>query len=467
MPALQKARLMKITSPKSGDPEVLEQVDVQFNPTSLKLQITNKSEGGRSAGRSKRQNTGQSSATLTMDLHYDTADEGTTDEPVSVRERTRFVESFVRPGPKGSEPPPKVRFHWGNLVFDGLVETVDVDFDHFAASGVPLRAKVGLAIVEQDPTYEIEKPKADEAGGGKKPDAGSATDAAPGGAAGGVFDRVAMALAGETAVDISARLGLDPSAWRGLSVDLGASLELGAGVEVGFSASLGASVGLGATVGFAAGVDVSLEAAFGLDADTSASGGAPAASGGAVDSARASGFALASAGGVQSAIESVAIARTSAAAAAARGAFTSKSMTPLAPGAPLASGASGAPSASPPASRVAPARPGRPEQDRAPLAVTSGTGSIAGASRTSPPAPPPPRVDRRAATYGYGVPLRPRVSIAADERNGVVVVGSSRSAAGDRAGAPSWTRLPSPSAAPGGTKHCACRGPCGHRGGTT
>src|ERR1700761_5423678 len=72
-------------------------IEVQFNPATMRLQISNATEGGESLGRQVRQHLGKSSTTLTLDLIFDTADEGTTVAPRSVRDRTAIIEKYVLP----------------------------------------------------------------------------------------------------------------------------------------------------------------------------------------------------------------------------------------------------------------------------------------------------------------------------------------------------------------------------------
>ena len=68
-----------------GTNQTANDIHVQFNPATLHLQISNNIEGGDSIGKQVRQFIGSSSTTLTCDLIFDTADEGTTDNPVSVQ----------------------------------------------------------------------------------------------------------------------------------------------------------------------------------------------------------------------------------------------------------------------------------------------------------------------------------------------------------------------------------------------
>src|SRR5207253_1223229 len=110
----------------SGDPAkgpIGPEIPVQFNPTTLKLQLNNKVEGGQTTGQPVRQYIGSSSSTLTLDLVFDTADEGTTESPVSVLEKTAQVEAFLLPVTKDGQKqvPPRARFHWGKLIVDGVV----------------------------------------------------------------------------------------------------------------------------------------------------------------------------------------------------------------------------------------------------------------------------------------------------------------------------------------------------------
>jgi hypothetical protein len=463
MPALEKATLLEIKADGSAAPIPGTEIDVQFNPQSLKLSLSNKIEGGDTRGRQKRQYLGKTSTTLSFDLHFDTADEGTDEEPVSVRTRTAAVERFVLPKGQGNQKqaPPKVRFHWDQLVIDGIIEDVAIDFDLFAANGAPLRAKIGVSIKEQDAKYELlhSGPGANQPDNAAAPGGGGA---GPGSNARGATDTTATALGGESAADFAARLGLDPGAWRGIAAQLGASssLTLKAGVEIDFSSSLSAGAGIGVSAGLEAGADLSLEAAFGLNA--SASGGASPSLGS--SAGVQAGFALSTAGGLGAALETVASIQAGTAAAQTRNAFgsaaplqsnypaTSIGTTSVGPrrAAPTSTAASPQSNVLVPATVSAPLRPIQP---RSPLRLTGLPSPSAQAA--APTAPPPPAADPRATSFGFGVPLRPRVSGAADLRTawlGGVTVLKPRARATDVITpdspiAPPWTRLPPSDAA--------------------
>ena len=151
MSGLQKATLQALKG-EPGSALEGQPVAVQFNPSSLRIQFQSHTAGGVTPGAPVKAHTGDNS-TLTLDLHFDSADEGTTDAPVNVRQRTAQVARFVLPRPHGDpkQGPPRVRFHWGDLIYDGVMSSLSEDLDLFAASGVPLRAKVSIAILGQDP----------------------------------------------------------------------------------------------------------------------------------------------------------------------------------------------------------------------------------------------------------------------------------------------------------------------------
>ena len=132
MSELRKARLGEIGS-GDGPQEGSNWVDVQFNPTSLRVQISNRTAGGQQAGAQARQRPGTGEMQVSFDLVFDTADEGSTDEPVDVLKRTASVERFVRPRgtQPGQEAPPRVAFEWGSFQVQGVMESANIDLDFF------------------------------------------------------------------------------------------------------------------------------------------------------------------------------------------------------------------------------------------------------------------------------------------------------------------------------------------------
>lgn len=469
---LEKAIITEL----DGNTEV-DSFPVQFNPTTLRLSLANRAEGGNTTGMVVRQNLGPSSTTLSLDLVFDTADEGTTSDPVSVREKTRKVERFLVPrgsGPQQSAPP-RIKFSWGDLIIEGMVESLSVDFEHFAANGAPLRAKVSLSIKGQDREKELTSiidnrrgaPAPGRSGGGGLGfGAGVGIGFGVSASAGlGVSANIGVALGGESAGEFAARMGVDPAAWRGLDLGGESSLSLSAGVEVGFNTNVSASAGLGVTTGVESGVSAPIEASFGLSSNTNSN----AVAGVGVGAELASGFALSSAGGVGSAIDSVQVAKIEQAEQQTRTAFK----TPAKPGLPSAAQTSAAAS-----SATVSAQPKPPEQAHTAL-VRTGLPSIS-AQQLAPAAPKPPRPDPRSSSYGFGVPMRPTFGEAADRRAETIrgdVSVRPKIETGDPPTTndptkPAWVALPVRSPARDAANKaqsrirpsspCGCSGRCGH-----
>ena len=269
MSALTKAQLGEITDrdPPTEVPGTL--VDVQFNPTTLRLQISNKTAGGQQSGAQARQRPGTGEMQVSFDLVFDSADEGSTEAGVSVLDKTQMVERFVRPrgNTPGKEAPPRVIFKWGSFIVQGTMESANIDLDLFDAAGVPLRAKVAVTIKGQDPRWTYTpapsspRPGPGASGSsGSRPGSGSALPAGTPGTLGNsqAVDRVVQAMPGESLAQLAARVGFDPSAWRALANGLTNPLQLSLGIEVSLPAGAGQGVASG---GSAPGVDPAKTAA--------------------------------------------------------------------------------------------------------------------------------------------------------------------------------------------------------------
>ncbi|MFF3935664.1 CIS tube protein [Streptomyces phaeofaciens] len=384
-----------------GDP-----VPVQFNPSTLRISRNNDVDKGGTTTRSqKRQHPAQEGSTLTFDLEFDTAEQRSGGQYVDVRRWTALVRQFVEPPPdRTGDPPPAVRLVWGTLRFDGIVTQVSEELDLFAPDGTPLRAKAGVTIVEQNPRYEahVEGPGVLDTRAATEPGA-PRPGAAPGTAGTNRPRQVVAAQDGESAQQMLSRLGLDPAAWRAamnglespLTLAAGSSVELGAEV----SAGLGATAGLRLSAGFAGGV--SATSVGGL---TAALGVGPAGPDGPLD-AQTAGFVLSAGGGIGAAADAVLGAQTDEATARARESFDV------------------------------------PREVR-------GAGSGGSGGPYPGGGPPGGGLDRRAAGYGRGIPLRARADAGTLAET---AAGGGRSLA-DRArreeipapdpGAAPWERLP-------------------------
>jgi hypothetical protein len=129
---------------------LLKRFHVQFNPTEYTLskgaQIAEIAIPGIDSpilqfirGQNER---------LTLDLFFDTTDQGMDDQVVDVRTMTRSVYQLVKIQ-SATHAPPRIRFVWGQgLSFQAIVETVQQKFSLFSPQGVPLRATLSVTFRE-------------------------------------------------------------------------------------------------------------------------------------------------------------------------------------------------------------------------------------------------------------------------------------------------------------------------------
>lgn len=249
MTTLRKARLAELMPGDRPTEKPGTTIDVPFNPTSLRVQIANKTAGGQQAGAQARQRPGTGEMQVAFDLIFDVADQGG-----DVLQHTRMVERFVRPqGPEpGKEAPPRVLFEWGSFRVEGTMESANIDLDLFSPEGMPLRAKVAVTIKGQDPRWVYQSPPAlpsTERGGAGTGGVNLPNGVAPGApgtqGAKGLLDQVVQALPGESLAQLASRIGMAPAAWRAMAAGLSNPLQLALGQEVAVPAglSLGAPSG--------------------------------------------------------------------------------------------------------------------------------------------------------------------------------------------------------------------------------
>lgn len=131
-----------------------DRLPCMFNPAELSVSRSNRWNGEAVPGKGVPQvhYRGAESASMTINLVFDTTDTG---EPV-----TRFTGKVlglmdIDPSLPNTDEltnnarPPYVVFHWGNLhSFQAVVTSLQLSFTYFSASGVPLRAKVALGLLQ-------------------------------------------------------------------------------------------------------------------------------------------------------------------------------------------------------------------------------------------------------------------------------------------------------------------------------
>ncbi len=157
--SLAKARLIEMKAdlktelPKG---EGGKNIEVQFNPDSLKVtfanQIAQPSGGDQSSGTGGRQFVGSGTTKLALTLWFDVT--APMNDPVEdVRKLTKDVIHFITPKDssedKDKKLPPAARFVWGSFIFDGMVEGLEESIEFFSPQGVPLRASVAITMSQQ------------------------------------------------------------------------------------------------------------------------------------------------------------------------------------------------------------------------------------------------------------------------------------------------------------------------------
>ncbi len=248
-PKIAVARLGVVTG---RNDDVSEWIDVDFNPASLQLQVSNELKDTRNNER--KQYIAKTNAKLTMELQFDTTLDGQ-----DVTQTTRKLQAFIAPpSPPGQPadrqvPPPLVLFEWGRIKFKGIAESYKETIDFFSANGVPLRASVNLTLSRQDQVFDDAPGSAPQNGGATGDDdaldtpATSAADVANAAESPDAARAVAQANGQESLrfgngspLTVSASITLKPPAafaagGGGLGIGLGASAGIGIGGTAGIS----------------------------------------------------------------------------------------------------------------------------------------------------------------------------------------------------------------------------------------
>lgn len=130
--------------------------------------------------------------TLTMELFVDTSD-----ELVSVHEKyVKAIEECLGKDEKLHAPPILV-FYWDRDVFQGVLQSLEINYLLFHIDGKPLRAKLGVKLKEYVTIEEQEKKKKSTS-----PD----------------VEKRYVVRSGETLSSISAAVFRDPSLWREIAI---------------------------------------------------------------------------------------------------------------------------------------------------------------------------------------------------------------------------------------------------------
>ena len=315
MSDLERAKLIPVSGNKDT-PDMGNAIDVQFNPTSLKVTLSNTlKENSRNGNSRATQYVDKSSSSLTVELIFDTtyieaptgnnnpggaAGSGATssnksgsNKPIEqgsdVRLQTKKIaDAFVKPVASGKKmaAPKRCLFQWGAFEFLGLVDSFEETVDFFSPNGRPLRATVSLKLKEdryqfrnRSTAAQNQNPKLSFTGNGadkKQPGGGSGagngnsapnqnTSPVPGASKDGpgswrdnaMFNGVESPRLPASQTLALPGVSLSEGAGFGISGGVGIGLNAGIGISGGFSASLSASVNVSAGVTVSASANVS------------------------------------------------------------------------------------------------------------------------------------------------------------------------------------------------------------------
>ncbi len=271
-PQLARAVLIPMNGDQP-DPDQSKYILVQFNPTSLKVGLSNTLKADNAGGSTPTaaQYVEKSESSLAVQLLFDTtiARDATTtfldangaersataafEANSDVRIQTKAIAaSFMQPQNPDSEQPAaplRCRFQWGAFAFVGMLSSYNETLDYFSPEGIPLRATLALSFKED--RYQFETL-----------DVAAAKREQP------VFSPGGENI---SAADAAVAGGKKPTDWRDVAIFNGienprASFSAGVMIPgVSLSLSAGANLGRGSDASAAVGFKTGASAALGTD----------------------------------------------------------------------------------------------------------------------------------------------------------------------------------------------------------
>lgn len=158
--ALAKASLWKLSPGQAP----ARQLEVQFNPESLKVTYSNQLQAANQGqasdnnqGSAAIQYVGRGTTKLAVTLWFDvTAEQSVApgaDTFTDVNKLTQKVIELIKvdkaTAQRDQPIPAAVRFLWGSFQFDGIAESIEQSLEFFSSDGVPLRASITLNLTQQ------------------------------------------------------------------------------------------------------------------------------------------------------------------------------------------------------------------------------------------------------------------------------------------------------------------------------
>lgn len=280
MIAIERGKLIPVNG-ENDSPDLENAVDVQFNPTTLKVSLSNTLKQNERNGSSRSaQFVDKSSSNLTVELIFDTTyieqpgntqsgsqqassagssqSQDAVEQGADVRLQTKKIaDTFIKPVAEGENlrAPKRCLFQWGAFEFLGMVQSFDETLDFFSPEGRPLRATVSLKLSED--RYQFRNREVDQAernapslsatGAGQQD---SAADQSASPIPGGSGDKTGNWR------DTSLFNGVESPRMPSLSVvaipkiSIGASLNMSGGGGIGIGGNLGVNVSASGSAGF-------------------------------------------------------------------------------------------------------------------------------------------------------------------------------------------------------------------------
>jgi Contractile injection system tube protein len=257
-------------------PEKGSAVPVHFNPSTLQVTLANTLDTKQ--GKGPKQFVKDSSATLSVEVVFDTTDSGQ-----NVCDATAKLSAMMAPDPNRS--PPNVTFEWGLFKFDGMIATYKETLDFFSSAGVPLRSTVTRTMSRRDKVFDQERGSADNArdvpNGSGQPATGSNNGAPP--------QHKGVPSTTKIATD-----GGDPNAGRSIAAANGEeSMRFPQSPTLTVDASVPLSPPVAfasASAGLSGGAALGASGGFGVSADAGVGGGAFASFGASTPASAGVGF---------------------------------------------------------------------------------------------------------------------------------------------------------------------------------
>lgn len=280
----ERAKLVPVTG-NNDNPDLPNAVDVQFNPSTLKVSLSNTLKENKRNGNSRSaQFVDKSSSSLTVELIFDTtyidasadevyrtraSEEGRSREAIEAGSDVRLVtkriaDAFIKPVSSGNKlkAPSRCLFQWGAFEFLGMIQSFQETLDFFSPKGRPLRATIALQLTEdryqfrnaQAAAEEQRTPTLTSTGNTENDDPNQNTSPVPGDSGNGPGNWRDTALFNGIesprlpSASILAVPKISASASIGVSGGIGASVSARVGIQGSISASASATAGVGGSV---------------------------------------------------------------------------------------------------------------------------------------------------------------------------------------------------------------------------